>query len=198
MQEIFTPFLRYADFTGRSSRMEYWLFSLFNFIIIIFLAAGFAGSLMANRGLTGMSDSALNFLTIFIFWMVATFIPGLAVTVRRLHDINLSGWFYLVSLIPYIGGLILFVMMLIDGTQGPNTYGPDPKGRGDYWWEGEDGPPEGYRAPARTTGSSGSFTSTEPAGGFGRRAQGFGRAAASSSDIGAMDRDDWMKRLNGD
>jgi uncharacterized membrane protein YhaH (DUF805 family) len=194
MEVILSPFLRYADFSGRSRRMEYWLFSLLNGLVLGFLAAGFVGSLLAHRGISGMGDSALNFLTLFVFWMVATVIPGLAVTVRRLHDINLSGWFYLIAFIPYLGGLILFVMMLIDGTKGPNNYGPDPKERGDYWWEGDGGPPEGYRPPARTTGkSSANHAKPAPASASGLRAGGFGKAGTPAAD---MDREEWMKRIN--
>jgi uncharacterized membrane protein YhaH (DUF805 family) len=55
------------------------------------------------------------------------FLPGLAVLVRRLHDINCSGWFVLLALIPYLGGLALFVMSLLSGTKGPNNYGPDSR-----------------------------------------------------------------------
>lgn len=55
------------------------------------------------------------------------FIPGLAVQVRRFHDQDKSGWFILLGFIPYIGGLILFVFMCLEGTRGPNRFGPDPK-----------------------------------------------------------------------
>jgi uncharacterized membrane protein YhaH (DUF805 family) len=198
MQEMFMPFMRYADFSGRSRRMEYWLFGLFHSFISVILLSGFISSLFANRGFSGMSSSALNFLTLFIFWIMATFIPMLAVTVRRFHDTNRSGWFYFISLVPYIGGIVFLVMMLLDGTNGPNRYGPDPKGRGDYWWEGDDGPPEGYREPAYTTQSRSSapiesYTPTQ--GGFGRRAQGFGRAT-SRSDLAGMSEEEWTRRLN--
>jgi uncharacterized membrane protein YhaH (DUF805 family) len=198
MQEMFAPFMRYADFSGRSRRLEYWLFSLFHGFISIILLSGFVSSMIVNRGVSGMSSTALNFLTLFVFWIMATFIPMLAVTVRRFHDMDKSGWFYFISLIPYVGGIIFLVMMFLDGTNGPNRYGPDPKGRGDYWWEGDDGPPEGYREPAYTTQSRSAAPAAAAAptqGGFGRRAQGFGRAQ-TSADLGAMTQDEWQRRLN--
>lgn len=65
-----------------------------------------------------------------VLWVLATFIPNIAVAVRRFHDQGQSGWMYLLSMIPYVGGIILLVFMCIDGTPGPNQYGPDPKGRG--------------------------------------------------------------------
>ena len=61
-----------------------------------------------------------------IYYLI-TLIPGLAVTIRRLHDTGMSGWYILITLIPYIGILILLIFMLQEGTSGPNKYGPDPK-----------------------------------------------------------------------
>jgi uncharacterized membrane protein YhaH (DUF805 family) len=191
MQEMFAPFMRYAEFSGRSRRKEYWLFALIHGMISGFILFGFVGALVANRGVSGLSSSALNFLTVFIFWSLATFIPNLAVTVRRLHDINFSGWAFFLNFVPFVGPFILLIMMLIDGTAGPHNYGPDPKERGDYWWEGDGGPPEGYREPAFATGgetsavspstarSSGpaiapvSAPALSPSRGFGRRTSGF-------------------------
>lgn len=60
-------------------------------------------------------------------YSLAVFIPSLAVTVRRLHDTNHSGWMYFVSLIPLIGGIWLLILLCTDGTHGQNQYGPDPK-----------------------------------------------------------------------
>ena len=72
---------------------------------------------------------ALDFTGIIIvgIYALAVFVPSLAVAVRRLHDINKSGWFYFVSLIPLIGGIWLFILLCTEGTQGPNQYGDDPK-----------------------------------------------------------------------
>ena len=66
-------------------------------------------------------------IVIFAVYALDTFIPGLAVIVRRLHDVNKSGWFYFISLIPLIGGIWLLILLCTEGTQGPNQYGEDPQ-----------------------------------------------------------------------
>jgi uncharacterized membrane protein YhaH (DUF805 family) len=67
-------------------------------------------------------------LALGILFFLATFIPQLAVTIRRFHDQDKSGWFYLLAFVPFVGGLIVFIFMLLEGTRGPNRFGPDPKG----------------------------------------------------------------------
>ncbi|UAB75860.1 DUF805 domain-containing protein [Mesoflavibacter sp. SCSIO 43206] len=109
----------YANFEGRARRKEYWMFTLFQIIIIFILAL--LGGLLG-----GASESVLGMLPLGIY-ALATFIPGIAVTVRRLHDTNKSGWYYLLSFIPYIGGIIMIILTVIEGDRGPNKYGPDPK-----------------------------------------------------------------------
>lgn len=109
----------YVNFEGRARRTEYWMFYLFHVIIIFALAF--------LMGLSAESDVSFVFLILLIIYALGTFLPSLAVTVRRLHDTNKSGWFYLISFIPYIGGLILLIFMVIDGDTGTNNYGPDPK-----------------------------------------------------------------------
>jgi uncharacterized membrane protein YhaH (DUF805 family) len=69
-------------------------------------------------------------LGLLVLWWLGTLIPSIAVAVRRFHDQNQSGWLYLLCLIPYVGGIVLLVFMCLDGTPGPNRFGPDPKGRG--------------------------------------------------------------------
>jgi uncharacterized membrane protein YhaH (DUF805 family) len=96
---------RYADFNGRSRRSEFWYFTLFNFLIAIVVA------LVCN---------AIQFTIPYLLYCLATFIPSIAVAVRRMHDVNKSGWFILIP----IYNLILYCT---DGTQGPNQYGHDPK-----------------------------------------------------------------------
>ncbi len=196
MEVIFQPYLRYADFSGRARRTEYWLYSLLNGAILIFLFAGFFGSMTANRGISGMSTGALNFLTVFVFWWAATILPTLAVSVRRLHDANMSGAFFFVHFIPFFGGLIFLGLMVMNGSNGPNRYGADPRGGGNYWWEGNDGPPEGHPQIARTTRNREENSAPATAGGFGRRSTGAAQAQAfeDDSDDG---RAEWMRRLNG-
>lgn len=107
---------RYADFQGRSARPEYWWFVLFNFLvnIVIAIIAGIIGETVG---------SILSLLV-----MLALIIPGIAVTVRRLHDTDRSGWWILIALIPIVGTIVLLVFMLLPGTPGENRFGPDTSG----------------------------------------------------------------------
>jgi uncharacterized membrane protein YhaH (DUF805 family) len=126
MDWMLMPLKRYGDFSGRSRRKEYWMFALLNMMVIIFLMLlGFAGiSQSGDLGTLSIIAIALGAI-----WVLGTFIPGLAVQVRRFHDQNKSGWFVLLGLIPYIGGLIILIFMVLDGTAGQNRFGPDPKDR---------------------------------------------------------------------
>lgn len=110
---------KYADFTGRAQRAEYWYFVLFYVLIYVVLAFidGVTGTYNAGAGMGILSG-------IFI---LAILIPSLSVSVRRLHDIDRTGWWLLIGFIPLIGGLVLFIFTVMDGTKGENTYGPDPK-----------------------------------------------------------------------
>lgn len=114
---------KYADFNGRSRRKEYWNYVLFLFLF--FLAAYaimFVGLAMESTLISGLG----SLLAVII--ALGTFIPSLAAAVRRLHDTNRSGWFYLIGLIPLIGSILLLVWFCTEGTHGDNEYGPDPKG----------------------------------------------------------------------
>ncbi|APY07752.1 hypothetical protein BWZ20_05330 [Winogradskyella sp. J14-2] len=109
----------YANFSGRARRKEYWMFTLINTLIIFGL--GIFTSLLADTTAVFIPAVTLG------LYILAMFIPNLAVTVRRFHDTGKSGWYYLLSLIPYVGGLILIIMMAQNGDNGTNKYGPDPK-----------------------------------------------------------------------
>jgi uncharacterized membrane protein YhaH (DUF805 family) len=112
---------KYAVFSGRARRKEYWMFQLVNFVILLVLFACFV---------TKPSPSLISFLVLaMVGYVLATLVPGLAVSVRRLHDINFTGWWLLIGFIP-MGGLVLLVFHLLDSTPGPNQYGPNPKGIG--------------------------------------------------------------------
>ena len=111
---------KYAVFHGRSRRAEYWYFVLFNLIVAIVLAG--------IDALLGTFSSAQNIGLLSGIYSLAVLIPTLAVTFRRLHDIDRSGWWILINLVPLIGTIVLLVFALMDGTPGDNRYGPNPKG----------------------------------------------------------------------
>jgi len=122
-------FSKYATFYGRARRKEYWYWYLFNLLIglffgVIFLMIGLSSGTETENGISGLG---LVIYLLMVIYSLGTIIPNLAVTVRRLHDTNRSGWSYFISLIPFIGGIILLVYLIEDGTQGDNQYGPDPK-----------------------------------------------------------------------
>jgi len=131
MEWMILPFKRYADFSGRSRRLEYWLFSLFyTLVTIVLLGLGFGFAAASAGGTEGEIGAAFGiFLILWLIFALASFIPGLAVAVRRFHDQDKSGWFVLLYFVPYLGALIMLVFMCIEGTRGDNRYGPDPKGR---------------------------------------------------------------------
>lgn len=123
MDWMILPYKRYFEFTGRSRRKEYWMFTLLQFLIVLAIVALAFGFSSAGE------DTVMLVLYGGVgIWLLATFIPSLAVQVRRFHDQDLTGWLVLLGFIPYIGGLIILVFMCIDGKRGPNKYGPDPKG----------------------------------------------------------------------
>jgi uncharacterized membrane protein YhaH (DUF805 family) len=112
-------FENYANFSGRARRSEYWYYSLMTIIILILVT--FIDSL------TGMNFAPLPYGYLYLAYALATFLPGMAVGVRRLHDVGKSGWFFLIILIPLIGSIWLLVLFCSEGESGTNAYGPDPK-----------------------------------------------------------------------
>ena len=128
MSLMFQPLKKYADFAGRARRSEFWLFALFIFIveIVYFILMGVTGN-MGPSGYGQMNGLGMALAGLFSLFILGVLVPSLAVTVRRLHDTNRSGWWILIGLIPLIGGLVLLVFYLLPGTTGPNKFGPDPK-----------------------------------------------------------------------
>jgi uncharacterized membrane protein YhaH (DUF805 family) len=115
---------RAADFSGRSRRKEYWLFNLLNalaFFVLVIVGITFDWALFGEGHKGGTA-----FYLIGIYGVVC-FIPSLSVTVRRLHDIGKSGWWYFIAFVPIVGGLILFVFTLLDSEPYANPWGQDPK-----------------------------------------------------------------------
>ena len=122
MEQYLTVLRKYADFNGRSRRKEFWMFQLFN-IIILFTISIILGIFLDLIG----NGAGVISMILFFAYAVAVVVPSIAVTIRRLHDINKSGWYYFVSFIPFIGSIILLIWLCTEGTLGPNQYGADPK-----------------------------------------------------------------------
>ncbi len=111
----------YAVFGGRAQRKEYWFFTLFNMIFgfVLGFVDGIVGAINLETGLGILSG----------IYALAVLIPGIAVSVRRLHDTDRSGWWLLIALIPIIGVIVLLVFMVLDSKVGANQYGENPKGQ---------------------------------------------------------------------
>lgn len=159
MEWMLMPLRRYAEFSGRSRRKEYWMFVLGVILLYIILMVLFMGMVGGAAFSGGANPAALASaglgagligIIIMLVWL-ALLVPSLAVGVRRLHDINRSGWWLMLgygpwlasvvlslaqsatlagmlNLLSMVGFLVLFVFAVMDGTKGPNQYGEDPKG----------------------------------------------------------------------
>ncbi len=110
---------KYAVFSGRARRKEYWYFFLFNLLITI--------AFLAIDMVAGLYNSEIGLGILSGIYTLAVLIPSLAVTVRRLHDTNRSGWWILIGLIPLVGAIVLLVFMVQDSQVEQNQYGPNPK-----------------------------------------------------------------------
>jgi uncharacterized membrane protein YhaH (DUF805 family) len=135
MEHMLAPLRRYADFSGRSRRKEFWSWVLFIWVatfILMYLDSalglgGTASSYSSGSGV-GFNMSGGWLSTIF---MLAILVPNIAVSVRRLHDTGKSGWMILVGLIPILGWIYLIYLYVQPGDVGPNRFGADPKGGGE-------------------------------------------------------------------
>ncbi len=112
---------KYAEFTGRARRAEFWWFVLINFVVIFSLVVLIIILAGSDDSLTGLGG------IIYAVYALGVIVPSLAVTVRRLHDTGKSGWMLLIGLIPFVGPIILLVFYFTDGEPGANQYGPSPK-----------------------------------------------------------------------
>jgi uncharacterized membrane protein YhaH (DUF805 family) len=111
MEYFLGAYKKYADFTGRARRKEFWMFVLFYFIAAIVL---------------GIIDSIIGFQLLGMLFSLGSLIPSLAIGARRLHDTGRSGWWQLLYLIPLIG-LIIMIVFLVQDSHPDNEYGPNPK-----------------------------------------------------------------------
>ena len=143
MEWMLMPLRRYAEFSGRSRRKEYWMYTLLLVLvgIVLGIIEGAAGISQSIGGVSGPISGLFS---------LATLIPSIAVSVRRLHDTDRSGWWLLAVFVPYvvvgygaftvnmtvtmvgavavlIVAIALLVFFVSNGTQGPNRFGPDPK-----------------------------------------------------------------------
>ena len=118
IQYYLTVLQKYATFSGRARRAEYWWFALANFIISVVLMI--AGILIFGS----TSNYADTFLAVYSLFVL---LPSVAVTVRRLHDTGHSGWWYFISLVPLIGPIVILIFMCTDSEPNENKYGPPPK-----------------------------------------------------------------------
>ena len=116
---------KYATFSGRARRKEYWMFFLFN--LIAGLVIGLIDRLLGTQYPVSFRTVVVNYGVISSIYSLLMILPGLAVTVRRLHDVDKSGGWIFISLVPAIGGIWLLILMLIEGTKGANRFGSDPK-----------------------------------------------------------------------
>ena len=129
MKWFIKAFRQYADFSGRASRQEFWMFVLFN--LLLAMAWAFVAGLLT--GLFGGSFDHDSDRLIFMYKLIAiyyavTAVPAMAVGVRRLHDTGRSGWWMLIGLVPLVGGIWLIVLMCSDDNPGDNRYGSPPDG----------------------------------------------------------------------
>jgi uncharacterized membrane protein YhaH (DUF805 family) len=130
-EAIKSGYSNYVNFEGRASRSEFWFFVLFYFIA--FFVLGIADQLvfwllfevvvepLAYLGFGRFAGRPLTEL-----FVLATLLPSIAVVVRRLHDLDRSGWFILLNFVPFVGQIVLIVWYCGPGTKGPNRFGPEP------------------------------------------------------------------------
>lgn len=105
---------QYADFEGRATRQEFWMYILIYFLL--YIAAGIVGMVIGVE--TGLA----------LLFSLVLLVPSLAITARRLHDTGLSGWWQLIGVIPFIGLIVMIVLTVRDSESGANQYGANPKG----------------------------------------------------------------------
>lgn len=125
-----TCFSKYVTFSGRAARSEYWWFMLFvfagNIVLSIVDSTLFGTTVVTDTGFSASTDTPV----LSGLFGLATILPGISVAVRRLHDIDKSGWWYWIILVPLIGFILLIVWFATGGTRGPNRFGADPLGAG--------------------------------------------------------------------
>ena len=125
MKYYFDVFRKYADFTGRARRAEYWYFLLFNFIITV--------AFVFLDGLLGVFSEKYGIGILSATYALIIFVPSMAAATRRLHDINKSGWWQLLHFIPLLGTIILVIYLVQDSRSFENKYGMHGKMEDSHW-----------------------------------------------------------------
>ena len=141
---------QYVDFRGRARRKEYWMFTLFNVIILAVLELVDRALGLGNFGGTADGSGVSASVNLGLFsglYSLAVLLPSLAVAVRRLHDTDRSGWWILLGIIPIIGAIVLLVFYCLAGTRGPNRHGADPKAVAGSEYQQSGYPQPGYQQP---------------------------------------------------
>jgi uncharacterized membrane protein YhaH (DUF805 family) len=118
---------KYATFSGRATRSEYWFFVLFAFLVVV------AASILDSMLNLVVFEPAMGGNMLSSLAMLVLLLPQLSAAVRRLHDLGHSGWWYLIGLVPIVGGAALLVWFCLRGTEGENRFGPDPLGFESEW-----------------------------------------------------------------
>lgn len=116
-------FMNYAEYNGRASRSEFWLAYLMNMLVVC-AAYVIVGAMQAEK-ILWLSALMSGLISLY---SLATIVPFMCLSIRRLHDVGKSGWFYLICLIPVIGAIVLIVFFSLDSNVGDNLYGSNPKG----------------------------------------------------------------------
>lgn len=126
-EAIVSVFSKYATFSGRATRSEFWFFYLFNVIVSLGLLWGCAGIGGIFKGVEGAAGGYMVGVVLYWIYALASFIPGLAVSVRRLHDTGRSGFNLFWVFLPVIGAILLLVYYVSASNPGDNAYGPEPE-----------------------------------------------------------------------
>lgn len=118
-----SAYRNYVNFSGRAIRSEYWWWVLFQIVVSVIIAV------LEGGGSGHMGDGAMGYSynagPIGIIWSLANLLPGIGLGIRRLHDLDKSGWWLLILLVPLIGAIVLIVWFATKGTAGPNRFGAD-------------------------------------------------------------------------
>lgn len=125
MRSYFDGLYRYFEFSGRSTRMQYWVFALFSLLLAI-------GAFLGDFYLFDVPLASGHWGPLTTFFALFHTIPGVTLTVRRLHDIGRSGWWYFIPLVPLVGSIVLFVWMCWPSEEGSNAYGDDLRDGDNY------------------------------------------------------------------